>query len=147
MSRKTILQISAACFSFAVLVSGVWLSLQHNNIPQNAPLAYPRIYQGDLPCAGCQKTAITLTLTDESHYQILQLPDGASAPISSTGTWDILLQDIGNNAMRQIYRLDPDKPDTTRYFLPTNNGNLLLLTATGKKYPQDTPHTLFLQNK
>lgn len=100
-----------------------------------APLVLPATFTGELPCAGCEALATTLTLFDDGTFRRRSVPRGGGpAPLAELGSWRALdggrrlVLDGTGAAGRQFGRRGAD--------------TLQLLDNTGAELVSPTPHVL-----
>jgi hypothetical protein len=94
-------------------------------------------FEGILPCADCQGIQTSLTLTKyglhigEGIYQLRETRLGENSPATiAMGNWTTLRgHDQDENAV--VYQLNPDRPETSRYFEKIGDDALRPLDAKG----------------
>lgn len=110
--------------------------------PGESPVLGP--FAGTLPCADCSGIRVLLTLirkdagSAEGSYTMTETYIGRGEPLLTKGEWTTLRG--GDDEV--IYQLDPDKPDTGRYFLKVDEQTIRALDGNMKPLPEGMPATL-----
>ena len=94
------------------------------------------VYEGVLPCAGCQGIRTTLTLFDEDFtYRLVETylgTSGGDRTVESDGTWS-LRRPSRKDPEAAVYQLRPDEPGDVRNFLIVDEQRVRLLDRDGKE--------------
>ena len=105
-------------------------------------------FSGTLPCADCAGIQTKLTLVrygkdaGDGNYQLSETYLGESPSASSkTGQW-VTIRGTDKDANAIVYKLNPEGPDVSRYFVKINEKTIRALDAKGNWIESDLPYTL-----
>lgn len=105
-------------------------------------------FTGSLPCSDCSgvTTLLVLTKNDENSaegtYELAEVRIGKSTePVTTKGVWTTI-KGTDKDPDAVVYQLNPDKPETSKYFVVASADTIRQLDDKGHEVTSGTPGVL-----